>query len=155
MTDKTDQAVLFDLIGGDALRAVLVDFYDRVFDDAMIGFMFIGKDKQRLIDKEWEFAAAMLGADVRYTGKSMPKAHARSPIMGGHFERRLQILRDVMEAHGVADPVREKWVAHTQALRGQVTGDKGSECDHDVSAERLAGKKTFVIVGGDTSSKEE
>ena len=33
---------LFDKIGADALRAVVTDFYDRVFRDAMIGFMFQG-----------------------------------------------------------------------------------------------------------------
>ena len=31
---------LFDRIGPDALRAVLTDFYARVFADVMIGFLF-------------------------------------------------------------------------------------------------------------------
>lgn len=137
---------LFDRIGGEKLRSLIEDFYERVFDDAMIGFLFVGKDKQRLIDKEWEFTAALLGGDVAYTGKPMRKAHARSPIMGGHFERRLQILKETMADHDVDDQVRERWIAHTLSLRSQVTGDKGSECDHDVSAARLSGKKRFVIV---------
>ncbi len=131
------KTTLFDQIGGDALRAVIEDFYDRIFADIMIGFLFHGKDRQRLVDKEWEFAARMLGADVKYTGKPIRKAHARSPILGGHFERRLQLLKDVLADHNVAQPVRDKWIEHTLALRAQVTGDKGSECDHDVSAKRL------------------
>lgn len=149
------EPTLFDLIGGDALRAVITDFYERVFDDTMIGFLFAGKDKQRLIDKEWEFTAAFLGADVTYTGKPIRAAHARSPILGGHFERRLQILKDALAAHNIDEAVCERWLSHTLALRSQVTGDKGSECDHEVSAARLAGKKTFVILGGDTPAKEE
>ena len=89
----TGEGRLFDRIGGPALRRVLEDFYDRVFADTMIGFLFAGKNKQRLVQKEWEMAARMLGADeVAYTGRSIPEAHARSPILGGHFERRLQIL---------------------------------------------------------------
>jgi hemoglobin len=116
-------------IGGDALRAVITEFYERVFRDVMIGFLFAGKDRARLIDKEWEFAAAFLGApDVKYTGRPIRAAHAQSPIFGGHFERRLQILREVMHDLAVDPEVQEVWIAHTQALRSQVTGDQGSEC---------------------------
>ncbi len=127
---------LFDRIGGDTLRAVITDFYRRVFDDVMIGFLFVGKDRARLIDKEWELAARMLGADVRYTGKSMPEAHRRVPITGGHFDRRVQILRDAIAAHAVPAEVALAWLAHTAALRAQITSDRGSECDHDQAAAR-------------------
>jgi hemoglobin len=127
---------LFERIGGDALRAVIADFYDRVFADVMIGFLFAGKDKQRLIDREWEFTARFLGADLPYRGRSMPEAHARVPILGGHFERRLQILRNTLTDHGVDADVQKAWIDHQLALRAQVTGDKGSECDHDVAAAR-------------------
>ena len=39
---------LFDRIGGDALRVVITDFYNRLFGDLMIVFLFEGKDKARL-----------------------------------------------------------------------------------------------------------
>ena len=129
---------LYDQIGGQTLRAVVEDFYDRVFADIMIGFLFHGKDRQRLIDKEWEFAAQLLGGPVKYSGRPIRQAHAKSPILGGHFERRLQILKEVLADHGVAEAVCDRWIEHTLALRSQVTGDRGSECDHDVAAARLA-----------------
>ena len=47
------EAPLFAKIGGAALRAVIVDFYKRVFADVMIGFMFAGKDRAHLIEREW------------------------------------------------------------------------------------------------------
>jgi hemoglobin len=119
---------LFARIGPEKLRQVITDFYDRVFGDVMIGFLFIGKDRQRLIAKEWEFTAQFLGADVEYTGRSMRQAHAASPIFGGHFERRLQLLRQAMAAHGVDDEVARAWIEHQQALRSQITPDRGSEC---------------------------
>lgn len=140
-------ATLFDQIGGDRLRAVLADFYDRVFEDVMIGFMFQGKDKARLVDKEWEFAARLLGADVPYTGKGLRAAHARSPILGGHFERRLQILRETLADHDVPEEVAVAWVEHTQKLRHLVTSDRGSECDHTKVTRRLA------IVDDDTPGR--
>ena len=130
------RAALFDRIGGDALRAAITDFYGRVFADVMIGFLFQGKDRQRLIDREWELIARLLGADVAYSGRPIREAHRRVPILGGHFERRLQILRNTLADHGVDPDVQQAWIDHQLALRAQVTGDKGSECDHDVSAAR-------------------
>lgn len=124
------KVVLFDVaITGEALRAVFVEFYRRVFTDVMIGFMFAGKDRQRLIDKEWELAAALLGAPgVTYTGRPMRAAHAQHTIFGGQFERRLKILKDVMAAQAVEPTVQHALVEHAEAMRAQVTRDTGSEC---------------------------
>ena len=128
---------LFDKIGGDALRAVITDFYARIFDDVMIGFMFQGRDRAHLIAREWELVAALLGAPgVTYTGRPMKTAHAQHTIFGGHFERRLQILRETLRDHAVDPAVQEAWFEHTQALRAQVTRDKGSECKDTGEANR-------------------
>ncbi len=127
---------LFDRIGPERLRAVIVEFYDRVFADVMIGFHFAGKDKQRLIDKEYELAARMLGASIPYTGMTMREAHAKHAILGGQFDRRRKILEDVLLAHGVDPEVRATWIDHTNAMRAQITADRGSECDHDAAALR-------------------
>jgi truncated hemoglobin YjbI len=95
----------------------------------MIGFMFAGKDKKHLIDREWELVAALLGAPgIKYTGRPMRTAHAQHTIFGGHFERRLQILRETMRDHAVDAEVQQTWIDHTQSLRAQITRDKGSEC---------------------------
>jgi len=136
---------LFEQIGGDRLRAVLDDFYDRVMADVMIGFLFFGKDKQRLVDKEWEFAARLLGADVPYTGKGIRAAHARSPILGGHFERRLQLLRETLADHDVPDEVCRAWLGHTERLRHLVTSNRGSECVHEGTGSPSAGKRLPIV----------
>ncbi len=120
---------VFDKIGAEKLRAVIADFYDRVFGDVMIGFLFQGKNKQHLIDREVEFTAGFLGGkEIKYTGRPMREAHAQSPIFGGHFERRLQILREAMADHAVDPEVQRVWLDHSYALRPQITTDKGSEC---------------------------
>jgi hemoglobin len=130
---------LFAKIGAQKLREVVTDFYSRVFGDVMIGFMFEGKSRQHLIDREYEFTANLLGGDVKYTGRPMRTAHAQTPIFGGHFERRLQILRETMRDHGVDPDVQRVWIDHTLALRDQITADKGSECKDTsvVAAPRL------------------
>jgi hemoglobin len=131
---------LFDRIGAPALRAVLTDFYGRVFGDVMIGFMFQGKDRQHLIDREYELTAALLGAPgVTYTGRPMRVAHAQHTIFGGQFERRLQILRETLRDHHVDAEVQQAWIDHQLALRSQITRDQGSECkDTAAAAPKLA-----------------
>ena len=133
-------SALFDRIGAAALRAVIADFYDRVFGDVMIGFMFQGKDRQHLIDREYELTAALLGAPgVSYAGRPMRVAHASHTIFGGQFERRLQILRETLRDHGVGDAVRDAWIDHQLSLRSQITRDRGSDCDDTAAARpRLA-----------------
>ncbi len=136
-------SALFDRIGADALRAALVDFYDRVFADVMIGFMFAGKDKARLVDKEYELIAALLGAPgVTYTGRPMRAAHAQHTIFGGQFERRLQILRETLRDHRVDADVERAWIDHALSLRSQITRDKGSECEDT----RAVGPRLAVAV---------
>jgi hemoglobin len=126
---------LFDKIGGDALRAAIVEFYRRVFGDVMIGFMFAKSDRQRLIDREWELIAALLGAPgVTYAGRPMRTAHAAHVIFGGHFERRMQILRETLRDCGVDPDVQAAWIDHSLSLRSQVTRDRGSECGESPSA---------------------
>jgi hemoglobin len=128
--DQTQTPSLFEKIGPERLRAVIVEFYERVFADVMIGFHFAGKDKQRLIEKEYELAARMLGAShVPYTGMPMREAHAKHGILGGQFDRRRKILEDVLIAQGVDAEVREAWIEHTNAMRSQITADKGSDCN--------------------------
>jgi len=112
------KAPIFDKIGPDALRAVITDFYARIFPDVMIGFMFEGKNRQHLIDREYELVAALLGAPgVTYTGRPMRTAHAAHTIFGGHFERRLQLLRETLRDHAVDPEVQTAWIDHTLSLR--------------------------------------
>jgi hemoglobin len=146
---------LFDQIGGDRLRRVLEDFYDRVLSDPMIGFLFVGVDRDRLVQREWEFTARLLGARVPYTGRSMPEAHAASPILGGHFLRRQQLLREVLAAHDVPAAVSEAWLAHNDTLRPQVTADRGSECSHERSDDRLARSRRRLPIRGDAHVAKE
>lgn len=119
----------FDRIGGEpALRAIIDEFVDRMFDDVMIGFFFRRASRERIKEMELQHAAEHLGGPIRYCGRPLRDAHAPHRIMGGQFARRSKILSDVLEAHRVPEDVRRAWLAHVESLRGQITGDPGSEC---------------------------
>jgi hemoglobin len=128
VTDTTD--TLYERLGGEPnLRALIDDFVERVFRDIMIGFFFVNADKSRIKQFEFEHAAALLGAPRAYGGRPLRQAHAAHPIRGGHFARRMQLLRQVLAAHDVPEDIQAHWLEHDLALAGQITGDSLGECN--------------------------
>jgi len=109
-------------VGGEAnLLKIIQDLYDRIFDDMMIGFFFQPHDKSRLVRSQLEYVSAHLGdRSGVYEGLSIRRAHASLPILSGHFDRRHQILRDVLMDHQVSELVREAWIAFDLSLRDLV-----------------------------------
>lgn len=129
---------LFDKLGGEAkLRAVIDDFIDRVFADRMIGFFFRSADRGRIKEMEYQLAANFLGAGVEYQGRPLGKVHSNHPIMGGHFERRRQILKETLESHGVSEEIKEAILRHTDQLRPLITPESGSSCDPEAVRARV------------------
>ena len=129
----------FDALGGEEpLRRVIDMFVDRVFADVMIGFIFAGKNRARIREMEYQLAAEQLGGPVAYTGRPIGAVHAPLPIMGGHFDRRRQILLNTLRDCGVPETIQQVWIEHVDALRGDVlgVGNAPHHCDHDLQAER-------------------
>lgn len=121
---------LFEKLGGESrLRAIVNAFIDRVFEDRMIGFFFRNVDRARIKEMEYQLAASFLGANIKYTGRPLGKAHVNHPIMGGHFARRRQILKETLEAYQVAEEIKAAWLDHTDSLRPLITPEVGSGCD--------------------------
>lgn len=108
---------LYDDVGGEAgLRRVLRALYDQLFDDLMVGFLFAGKDKEKLVEHQLWFTARFLGGPSRYEGKSMPDAHAALPLLPGHFERRHFLLRQVLTEQAVPEAVATEWLRVDRSL---------------------------------------
>lgn len=121
---------LFDTVGGEAaVRAIIDQFVDRIFDDVMVGYLFRAADRARVKAKEYEFAARHLGAPVSYTGRPLSEAHRPHRITGGQFMRRYQILKETLTDFQAPTPVCEHWLSHTLALRDQITEGALDQCD--------------------------
>jgi hemoglobin len=119
---SADAPSLFDELGGEmALRKVVDQFVDRIFEDVMIGFMFARASRSRIKEKEYEFAAQHLGAAVAYSGRPLEIAHRAHQIFDGQFDRRSTILRETLAACAVPERVRAHWLSHTESLRGKIT----------------------------------
>jgi len=131
---------LFDQLGGEpTLKQIIDTFIDRVFTDQMIGFFFRNADKRRIKEMEYQLAASFLGAGIQYQGRPLDKAHAKHPIMGGHFARRRQILKETLEFYRVAGTIQEAWLRHTDDLRPLITGQSVDECDPTEARRRILG----------------
>ncbi len=132
---------LFTQLGGEtALRKIVNTFMDRVFADRMIGFFFRDVDKERIKEMEYQLAANFLGAGIEYRGRPLDRAHARHPIMGGHFARRRQILKETLEFYEVPEAIRNSWLEHTDSLRPLITRQVGSDCDPLAARDQVLGR---------------
>lgn len=123
MGDRSD----YERVGGDeGLRQLVSAFVDRFFDDFVIGFLFTGKDRDRIVRHEVELAAAHLGGPRAYAGRPVGEVHQALKINNGHFRRRLAIVRYVLGEQGVDDEIVERWIAHDRALEPVIT--TGLDC---------------------------
>ena len=117
----------YEQLGGEpALRAIVDRFVDRVANDMIIGFFFVGKDLARVKQHEFEHAARVLGADVPYTGRAIPGLHRPLRINGGQFRRRLALLRQEIDRAGVPLAVKELWLAEQLRMEKLITD--GTDC---------------------------
>ena len=132
---------LFDHLGGEEkVRAIVDTFIDRVFADRMIGFLFRDADRRRIKEFEYQLAAKFLGANVKYQGRPLHLVHSKHPIMGGHFARRRQILKETLEEYDVPAFVQEAWLKHTDSLRPLITPEADSACDPVAARQRVKGR---------------
>lgn len=115
-------SALVEQVGGEpGIRAILEDLYRRLFADPMVGFLFAGHDRERIVAVQTQFTRRLLGdTSAGYTGKSIPDAHAALPILPGHFDRRHKLLADVLREHGVPEEAREAWLRLDRGLRTAV-----------------------------------
>lgn len=124
---------LYERLGAAKLRLIVADFYERMQKDVMIGYLFDGKSVARFVEKETEWAAALLGGPATYSGRGIREAHAGLGILGGHFARRSELLRQTLCDHGVDDEIQRAWLGHTESMRHLVTADGGTHCGESSS----------------------
>lgn len=116
----------FERIGEAALRRAVTAYVERFAADFIIGFLFEGKDLERIALHEYQLAAGHLGGHVAYEGKPLGRTHKRLPINKGHFRRRLAIVRTVLAEQGIDADIIERWVSWERGLESQVTD--GTDC---------------------------
>jgi hemoglobin len=114
-------------MGGEPVLRVVIDrFVDRVFADVIIGFLFAGRDRDRIARHEYEHTARLLGADVVYTGRPIPATHRPLRINAGQFRRRLAILRQELGRADVPADITALVIEAQERMLPQITD--GTDC---------------------------
>lgn len=110
---------LYSDIGGEAsLEEILTLFYQRMAADTMIGFFFYGKDLPTIIQNQKKFLMKVMGELPDYKGKTPATAHLElPPILEGHFDRRLVILKEVLEKWGANPWIIRTWISFERQFR--------------------------------------
>lgn len=115
------------------LNEILEEFYLRMHDDLLIGFFFTGKDIKHIALQQGAFLLNAAGFADKFEGKGPSTAHLEMPpILSGHFDRRLVILRETLQSKGLATPIVELWVAFENTFRNIVVSE---EVQHKVPRE--------------------
>jgi hemoglobin len=112
---------IYNQVGYETLELIMTDFYDRLFEDVFVGFIFSRFDKAHLIRQQVLFTGNLLGAkDLKFDGKSLRDAHFNLPIRPAHFARRQVILKEVLQAHSISPDIIAEWIRCEQQLKSQI-----------------------------------
>lgn len=111
--------------GPEQLRAILRIFYERLFMDSLVGFFFAGKDLEEIVDGQHGFLMRAFQETPRFTGVHPGEAHRElPPILRGHFDRRLVMLREVLVEQGVDPADVEAWMRVEEGMRRLIQGEE-------------------------------
>ncbi len=110
--------LITEIGGPDRLRELLSVFYQTMEKDLLIGFFFTGKDLNEISHQQSNFMLMAAGLIDRFDGKGPSTAHVKlPPILQGHFDRRLVILREVLTAASISPPLIERWIRFEESFR--------------------------------------
>lgn len=99
-------------------------FYRVMADDVMIGFFFSGRDPDTIADRQSLFVLHSAGLIQSPPEHGPATAHRNlAPILKGHFDRRVRILREVLQDAGVSGGDIETWVGFEESFRKVVESD--------------------------------
>jgi truncated hemoglobin YjbI len=108
------------------IRTILAKFYKIMSADTMLGFFFHGKNLSHIVEQQSLFLLRAMGAAVSFTGLPPSKAHSKiPPILKGHFDRRLLILRDLLQSEELSAEAVETWIAFENQFRKVIVKEEG------------------------------
>ena len=112
-----------ELGNGAKVRAALVDFYDRVYEDSVLAPFFRGITKERLTGKQYAFLHDEMTGGHDYFGDNMSNTHHWMVISDAVFEHRQRLMVTVLHDHGLSESQIERWMHYEERHRGDIVKD--------------------------------
>ena len=108
------------LDGGPRLRAILEDFYSRVYADARLAPFFDGVTRERAIDKQYNFLREKFTGEKCYFGDRPRNAHHWMVISHELFDYREELMESCLRRAGLPDHLVKRWRALEEIFRKQI-----------------------------------
>lgn len=106
---ETDPALWKELKDGATVRAVLEDFYRKVYLDPQLAPFFHGVTIERSIDKQYSFLRQLMTGERIYFGDRPRNAHHWMVISDTLFDYRQSLMQRTLAAHGLSDDQIARW----------------------------------------------
>jgi len=112
------------LDNGVLMKAILTDFYTRVYDDSLLSPYFTGVTKNRLIEKAYSFSNRIITGNKVYFGDRPRNAHHWMVISDELFDYREKLMETVLREHGLSEEMIGRWRAIDEVFRGDIVKEQ-------------------------------
>ncbi|MDH5676190.1 MAG: group 1 truncated hemoglobin [Myxococcales bacterium] len=108
---------------GPKLRAILQDFYTRVYADSRLAHFFDGVTKERAIEKQYNFLAQIFTGEPIYFGERPRNAHHWMVISDELFDYREELMESCLRRGGLSEELIGEWRSAEEIFRKQIVKD--------------------------------
>ncbi|MBK8996856.1 MAG: CDGSH iron-sulfur domain-containing protein [Myxococcales bacterium] len=105
---------------GKKLRAILQDFYGRVYADGRLAPFFHGVTKQRAVEKQYSFLCEKFTGEACYFGDRPRNAHHWMVISNELFDYREELMEECLRRAGMPEPLVARWRRLEEVFRKQI-----------------------------------
>ncbi|MFD1709496.1 2Fe-2S iron-sulfur cluster binding domain-containing protein [Ottowia sp. GY511] len=116
----TDLALWHELDEGRTVRAVLEDFYPKVYADERLGPFFRGVTIERAIDKQYSFLRLAMTGEKIYFGDRPRNAHHWMIITHELFDFRQSLMVQTLREHGLSEAQIQRWTRFEEYFRPDI-----------------------------------
>lgn len=119
-----NQPDLLTRLGGvDALKSIVDDMYQSVYEDPELAAFFQRVPRERLAQMQFQFLASAFGGPVLYSGSELAEIHRPHHISGKDFARFCNHFANALEQRDVDPKDIDLALAQLATYQGKITGE--------------------------------
>ena len=115
---------LAEKIGIAKISQAIHGFYQKAFDDLIIGYMFHSLDKERLIKGQINFTISLLNQQNMALGKVLKKNHQHLTIKTAYFNRRQVLMQQAIKDAQIDPELGARWLELEQQMKPYILNSK-------------------------------
>lgn len=109
---------------GEKLRAILEDFYEKVYEDPKLAPFFVHATRERAIQKQYSFLYQVFTGKPVYLGESPRNAHHWMVITDEMFDYRERLFEQSIRHVGLPEHLIRRWLDMQEQTRSMMVKAK-------------------------------